>query len=171
MGRLRGAAVLAGTVAGAFAVIALAGRARAAAPEGYLFPVNVMLDGGETGKEEVLDFVSYPPFVPLISLTMYNDGPDEVYIGVNCPQRIAPIRKGENLNVDFQSPRIERLHLAVGPGKSARVRGFGLYLGGIPPEFTERWEVVRDALGRVKSVRLVSGASEAKNLITLVRRN
>jgi hypothetical protein len=171
MGRARGAAVLAGTLAGVFSVIALAGRVRAAAPAGYMFPLSVVLDGGETGKEEVLDFVSSPPFVPLISLTLCNDGPDEVYPGVNCPQRIAPMKRGENLNIDFQFPKIERLYLVVKPGKSAMVRGFGLYLGGVPPEFRERYEVVRDALGRVKSVRLISGTGEAKSFIAVVRRN
>jgi hypothetical protein len=164
MERARGAAVLAGALAGAVSVIALAGRVRAAAPEGYLFPVRAVLDGGETGKEEVLDFVGGPPHVPLVSLTLYNDGPDEVYPGVNCPQRISPMRKGENLNVDFQSPRIGRLYLVVGPGRSSTVRGFGLYLGGVPPEFTEEWRVVRDALGRVRSVRLVSVAGGAMEI-------
>jgi len=171
MGRSRGAAVLAGALAGAFSVIALAGRVRAHAPLGYLFPIRVSLEGGDEGKEEVLDFVNRPPFVPLVSLTLYNDGPDEVYPGVNYSQRISPMVRGENLNVDFGSPTIERLHLLVSPYKSATVRGFGLYFGGSPPEFTERYEVVRDALGRVTSVRLISGTGEAKSLITLVRRS
>jgi hypothetical protein len=93
-----------------------------ARPRGLIFPVKVLVD-----KLTVIDFVGGLPHTPLFSITVYNDGPDEVYVSVNEYQRVAPLKPGESLAIDCHAPSIERLYLDVDEGKKAAVRAFGLY--------------------------------------------
>jgi hypothetical protein len=91
-------------------------------PKGYIHPITVTVT-----EATYLDFVLGMPHSPLFSITLYNDGPDEVYPSVNSHQRNVPLKPGESLNIDCHSPAIERLYLDVDEGKKALVRGFGLY--------------------------------------------
>jgi hypothetical protein len=99
-----------------------------AKPRGRIYPLKVEVAGTEEiPGTAVLDFVSSAPYTPLISLTIFNDGPDDVYPGVNERQTEARLVPRENLNVDYGAPRIERLILWVERGHRAVVRGFGVY--------------------------------------------
>jgi len=91
-------------------------------PKGYVVPINV-----EVTKTEVLNFISATPYTPLFSVSLFNDGPDEVYPSVNDLQNRTPLKPGENISLDFHAPKIEKLFLDVDEGKKAKIRGFGLY--------------------------------------------
>jgi hypothetical protein len=91
-------------------------------PKGYVHPIAIMVT-----EATYLDFVIGMPHSPLFSITLYNDGPDEVYPSVNAHQRNVPLKPGESLHIDCYSPAIERLYLDVDEGKKAFVRGFGIY--------------------------------------------
>jgi len=93
-----------------------------AKPRGLIFPLNVLVD-----KMVVIDFVKGLPYTPLFSITIFNDGPDEVYPSVNELQKQTPLKPGEQLNIDARGAGIERLYLDVDANKKAYVRGFGLY--------------------------------------------
>jgi hypothetical protein len=93
-------------------------------PKGFIYPINVLVEA----ETRVLDFIKFYPHTPLFSVALYNDGPDEVYPSVNVEQKDTPLKAGENLTLEFHSPRIMRLYLTVvGSGKKAKIRGFGLY--------------------------------------------
>jgi len=91
-------------------------------PRGYVYPINITLT-----ETRVLDFVSNFPYTPLFSVTIINDGPDEVYPSIAIGQVETPLKPGETITFDVQSPRIEKLYLIVNEGKTARIRGFGVY--------------------------------------------
>jgi hypothetical protein len=97
-------------------------RIESARPKGYVYHITVVVD-----KLVVLDFVKGHPYAPLIAVTLYNDGPDEVYPSVNGHQKVAPLKPGETLTIDYHAPLIERLYLDVDEGRSANIRGFGTY--------------------------------------------
>jgi hypothetical protein len=92
-------------------------------PEGAIYPINVIITG-----PEVLDFIEKPPYTPLFTITLYNDGPDEVYPSVNIHQKITPLKPGENIKFEYIVPKIIKLYLDVeGGGRKAIIRGFGAY--------------------------------------------
>jgi hypothetical protein len=91
-------------------------------PRGYTHQLNILVE-----KLVVVDFVNDEPHVPLFSIVIYNDGPDEVYVSVNVYQKIAPLKFGEYLKIDMLSPKIEKLYLDVNEGKKAYIRVFGVY--------------------------------------------
>lgn len=93
-----------------------------AKPRGLTYPVKVFVD-----KLVVIDFVKELPHSPLSSITIYNDGPDEVYPSVNEHQKIASLKPGESLSIELGTPGIEKLYLDVDEGKKAYIRGFGIY--------------------------------------------
>jgi len=75
----------------------------------------------------ILNFLTNDPFSRLFSLTLYNDGPDPVYPGINIAQSVTMLKPGEDLRIDLEYPGIERLYLSVARGKRALIRGFGVY--------------------------------------------
>jgi hypothetical protein len=91
-------------------------------PKGYVHHIKVVVD-----KLVVLDFVKGHPYAPLVAITLYNDGPDEVYPSVNEHRKITPLKPGETLTIDYHAPTIERLYLDVDEGRNAIIRGFGTY--------------------------------------------
>jgi hypothetical protein len=91
-------------------------------PKGKVYPIKITVE-----KMTILDFINGYPHTPLFSITVYNDGPDDVYIGVNDHQDHTELKFGENLNIEFTAPKIERLIFDVGDGKKANIRGFGVY--------------------------------------------
>jgi hypothetical protein len=93
-----------------------------AKPRGYAHPINVTVEG-----PIVLDFIRGPPYTPLFAVTIFNDGPDEVYPSVNEHQRKTPLMPRENVRFEYTSARIERIYLDVDSGKRASIRGFGVY--------------------------------------------
>jgi hypothetical protein len=93
-----------------------------AKPKGYVQPIKLIVD-----KLAVLDFMGGPPYTPLFAVSLFNDGPDEVYPGVNEHQKRTALKPGEPLSLEFHAPKIERLYLDVETGKTANIRGYGLY--------------------------------------------
>jgi hypothetical protein len=91
-------------------------------PKGLIYPINITV----TSRIE-LDLLNNPPFRPLFSITIFNDGPDEVYFSINEPQKITPIKPHEHLKIEFRQPKIVKLFFEVDTGKTANVRGFGVY--------------------------------------------
>jgi hypothetical protein len=91
-------------------------------PKGYTHPIKVAVD-----KLTVIDFTIKPPYTPLFSITLFNDGPDDVYPSVNTYQKLVQLKYGESLQIKFSSPKIEKLYLDVDDGKEANIRGFGIY--------------------------------------------
>jgi hypothetical protein len=91
-------------------------------PKGYVYPIKITVT-----EATYIDFINEMPHTPLFAITLYNDGPDDVYPSVNIHQKNVPLKPGETFSVDFRSPIIERLYLDVDVGKKAVVRGFGLY--------------------------------------------
>jgi len=89
---------------------------------GITHPIRIVVD-----KMTIIDFINEAPYTPLFSITLYNDGPDQVYVSINFHQKTTPLKPGEMLSIDLRSPKIERIYLDVDEGKIAIVRGFGLY--------------------------------------------
>ncbi|MEM3895381.1 hypothetical protein [Thermofilum sp.] len=90
-------------------------------PEGISVPINVSVS-----NILVIDFIKDYPNKRLFSISLINDGPDEVYIGVNSVQTTTPTKANEAASFDYKAPRIARLYLYTGPGKTAKVRGEGV---------------------------------------------
>jgi hypothetical protein len=91
-------------------------------PKGRVYPIKVTVE-----RTTILDFVNEYPHTPLFSVTVYNDGPNEVYIGINGYQKQTDLKYGENLSIEFTAPKIEKIIFDVGEGKRANIRGFGVY--------------------------------------------
>jgi len=91
-------------------------------PKGFVYPIKQTVD-----KITILDFVKHWPNTLLFGITLFNDGPDEIYVGVNEHQTMTPLNTGEDLRIEYTSPRIRRLYLDVEKGKKANIRGFGIY--------------------------------------------
>jgi hypothetical protein len=91
-------------------------------PQGCVYPVELEVD-----RLIVLDFQELNPHSNLFAIVLFNDGPDDVYPGVNEHQNRVPLKAGESVEFDYNSPRIRRLILDIGAGKKATVRGFGIY--------------------------------------------
>lgn len=59
------------------------------------------------------------------SVSLWNDGPDPVYVGINqSPSKVTPINSGESFHADYNSPKIETVSLICDEGKNATVRMF-----------------------------------------------
>jgi hypothetical protein len=93
-----------------------------AKPKGYIYPIKITV-----AKLEIIDFLKEPPHTQLFAVTIFNDGPDEVYPSVNIHQRTTPIKPNENVRFEFTAPKIEKIFLDVDDGKTANIRGFGVY--------------------------------------------
>jgi hypothetical protein len=93
-----------------------------AKPRGCVYPIRVAVE-----KLTIIDFVRGYPYTRLFAITLFNDGPDSVYPSVNDYQKHTPLNTGESLTLEYHSPRIEKLILDVDEGKTANVRGFGIY--------------------------------------------
>jgi hypothetical protein len=93
-----------------------------AKPKGYTYPIKIAVN-----KLEVLDFVEHYPYTPLFSVTLFNDGPHEVYPGINIHQMDIPLEARESVEFDLQAPKIVKLYLDVPSGKTANIRGFGIF--------------------------------------------
>jgi hypothetical protein len=102
--------------------IAEEAREEAVEPLGYMYHISTTVTG-----LTVIDFVESEPRRPLFSLTVYNDGEADVYVSINSYERKAPLKPGETLRVEFRKPKIRRLYLDVDEGRSAYIRGYGIY--------------------------------------------
>jgi len=87
-------------------------------PSGLIYPINITVR-----SQTEIDLRSNP----LFSITIYNDGPDEVYFSINQPQKTTPIKPHEHLKIEFQEPKIAKIFFEVNTGKVANIRGFGVY--------------------------------------------
>jgi len=102
-------------------LLAIAEELKPQTPKGYVYPINVTVT-----SLTILDFVNGEPHTPLFSITLYNDGQNNAYVGINSYQKTAPLRPGEYLNVEFKTPTIKKLYLDVNEGETY-IRGFGIY--------------------------------------------
>ena len=63
------------------------------------------------------------------SFTIFNDGPNPVFVDVNVDYNVrsfdTPLNATEDLVVDFEKPKIKRVFLGVQAGNVAAVRIFG----------------------------------------------
>lgn len=66
------------------------------------------------------------PFMPWRAFTLFNDGPNPVYVPVNEEAYVnrQPIRAGEQLRVDMKKRIIEKIVLYCDPGNVAFIRLF-----------------------------------------------
>ncbi|MBA7586337.1 hypothetical protein ES708_28335 [subsurface metagenome] len=69
------------------------------------------------------------PFTPWITASFYNDGLDTAYIAINYIFDWVPLKKGENLTIDFSKSdkRIQFIHCRCDAGEKASVRVIGKY--------------------------------------------
>jgi hypothetical protein len=91
-------------------------------PEGKIYTVNVVVD-----KLTVINFVEDSPRAMLYSITLFNDGPDDVSVSVNSYENRLLLKAGESVDLNFSSPVIRTLLLDVELGKKSSVRGVGIY--------------------------------------------
>lgn len=71
-----------------------------------------------------LSLVDGPPFMPWITASFFNDGPDTAFVAINNPDVMGELKKGENKYADFSfaQRRIEIIFYKTDPGKRANVR-------------------------------------------------
>lgn len=63
-------------------------------------------------------------YMPWVSFSLYNDGPDAIYFSVNEDEADmdTPIYKGEDASVDMVKRKISKMLLICDAGKHAQVR-------------------------------------------------
>jgi len=76
-----------------------------------------------------INLISNPPYTPLITASFFNDGPNSVFIGINNPDELLELERGDSRHVSMSggSRRIELIFYKTGPGGRARVRVDGKY--------------------------------------------
>ena len=84
--------------------------------EGVVEPRTVSVD------EKGIDVSGTAPW---LTATIFNDGPDSVYVSVNDGEQ-GELKAGESLRIDFEKSKrkIEVIHLICSKGKTASVRIF-----------------------------------------------
>jgi len=93
-----------------------------AKPRGYIYSINRVVD-----HLTIIDFTKEYPRSPLFAITLFNDGPNDVYVSINEYQKVTLLKPGDSISVDMRYPVIEVLYLDVDEGKKASIRGFGTY--------------------------------------------
>jgi hypothetical protein len=93
-----------------------------AKPRGYIYSINRVVD-----RLTVIDFTKEYPRSPLFAITLFNDGPNDVYVSINEYQKVTPLKPKDSISVDMRCPVIEVLYLDVDEGKKTSIRGFGTY--------------------------------------------
>lgn len=90
-------------------------------PKGEFRPITLQISNTPT----VLEPKSIPE-MPWIKFTIFNDGPDPVYLEVNEEflQQTTPLNIDESLAVDMITPQIEKVRLFCAVGQTASVRLF-----------------------------------------------
>jgi hypothetical protein len=75
------------------------------------------------------NLTSNPPYVPWITASFYNEGPDTAFLSLNYPDNAVPLKAKETWNVGFTGAnrRLEVIFYKTDPGKSALVRVVGKY--------------------------------------------
>ena len=91
-------------------------------PEGKIYTVDIEVD-----KLTVINFAEDYPRTMLYSITLFNDGPDDVSVSVNSYENRLILKAGESVDLNFGSPVIKTLLLDVELGRKAKVRGVGVY--------------------------------------------
>jgi hypothetical protein len=86
-------------------------------PRGYTYTKTLLVDG-----LVVLDFKP-----PLFSVSIYNDGADEVYVSINNYSKDVVLKPHESLKIDLRAPLIKRIYIDIDHGKKAYIRIFGIY--------------------------------------------
>lgn len=97
-------------------------RMMEAEAQGIIYPLNLPVTG-------VIQEIRCNPF--WYSFTVFNDGPNPVYVDVNKDQNarllVAPLNMGENLAVNFDKPRVKFLYAACAVGQTANIRIFATW--------------------------------------------
>lgn len=94
---------------------------KATIPEGEVEPIalNVTAQVTHLRKQDY-------PTMPWISMTVFNDGPNPVFIGVPYRPVEAPLVMGEQLAINMVERKIKKVLLVCGPGNVAAVRIYAL---------------------------------------------
>ncbi len=87
--------------------------------EGYVVQINVDVSG-----QVEIDF-EREYGVKLMDISLFNDGPDDIYVSVNKPEFKTPVRRGESITLPFRAKVIKKIYIYS--SGSAHVRGFGIY--------------------------------------------
>ncbi len=68
------------------------------------------------------------PTMPWMTFTIYNDGPNPVFIMVNEEfiQEVTPLNSGENITVNMKKRQIAKIFLHCAPGLTTSIRIFSL---------------------------------------------
>ncbi|MBA7701649.1 hypothetical protein ES703_110392 [subsurface metagenome] len=76
-----------------------------------------------------INLVTGPPYIPWVSASFHNDGPQSVFIAVNNPDEMLEVANGESHQVDMTGAtrRIEFLFYKCNVGETASVRVIGKY--------------------------------------------
>ena len=68
---------------------------------------------------------------PWYSVSIFNDGPNPVYVDVNrtdnAANLITPLNLGGNLVLNYEQPKIKLMYFRCAPGLTANVRIFGTW--------------------------------------------
>jgi hypothetical protein len=74
--------------------------------------------------DAVTDLSSQAKYMPWVSFSFYNDGPDPIYFSVNedVADMDTPVYKGEDVSVDMEKRKINKLLFVCDTGKSASIR-------------------------------------------------
>lgn len=83
------------------------------------------LDTEVTGTT-LIDFIKDRPYRPLFNVSVYNAGPNNVYVKVNGSEEIG-VKQYSTIPFDYKQAAIEKVQLRVNSGESAIVDITGLY--------------------------------------------
>ena len=92
--------------------------------EGNIDEINV----GATPQEQTVDFRG-DPLVPWITASLYNNGPNTVYLMFNYQDNIVSLRNGQGMDVDFtiSKLKLELIRYWCNAGETAQVTVKGKY--------------------------------------------
>jgi hypothetical protein len=93
-----------------------------AKPKGYTHPIKATVNGFT-----IIDDFYRDLHIVLYAVTLYNDGPDDVFPSINSFQKVTPLKVNESVSFDYGKPCIKYIVLDVDTGKTANIRGFGIY--------------------------------------------
>jgi hypothetical protein len=93
-------------------------------PEGIQIPLALNL----TDKQTELTMLTTRANLPWMAFSLFNDGPGDVYFSYNTEylQEVAPLHKGEKLEVRVRREAISKMILKSATGTVANIRIFAL---------------------------------------------
>ena len=87
---------------------------RSQIPDGVILPITQTIVGDE--------IVTVGTLLPWISVTIYNDGPDDVFSAINNQAEYLELNINDQRTVDMKTHKISRLNFYCRVGETATVR-------------------------------------------------